>query len=216
MHAPSYDELGGLRANCSSTYCFDPSAAESIHFSKSCVHAGFVQVLACSVVRKHSGQRSVPSRARQTVAADLTMAGSRMNPTMFLGIRTPVMFGLPLFGLLYPLSTGGVGTTEGSVIAVTLIWGRRLPTMWLKRRMRSRQRAIDRGLPYSLDLMVACLEGGLSLDASLVKVVEQTDGPLASEIRKRSALSRLLGESPALPRWRRVLPLPVTRPPESC
>jgi tight adherence protein C len=56
--------------------------------------------------------------------------------------------------------------------------------MWLRRRIRRRQRSIDRALPYSLDLMVACLEGGLSLDASLVKVVEQTDGPLAIEIRK--------------------------------
>ena len=128
--------------------------------------------------------RAAPSRARQTVAADLAMAGSRMNPTMFLGIRTLVMFGLPAVGLLYVLSSGGLGTTQALVMAITLIWGRRLPTMWLKRRIRSRQRSIDRHLPYSLDLMVACLEGGLSLDASLAKVVEQTDGPLASEIRK--------------------------------
>jgi len=34
------------------------------------------------------------------------------------------------------------------------------------------------------DLLVACLEGGLSLDASLAKVVERTDGPLAIEIRR--------------------------------
>src|SRR5258708_33257822 len=128
--------------------------------------------------------RAAPSRARQTVAADLAMAGSRMNPTMFLGIRTLVMFGLPSLGVLYVLSSGGLDTTDGLVMAITLLWGRRLPTMWLKRRMRSRQRSIDRGLPYSLDLMVACLEGGLSLDASLAKVVEQTDGPLASEIRR--------------------------------
>jgi tight adherence protein C len=32
--------------------------------------------------------------------------------------------------------------------------------------------------------MVACLEGGLSLDAALAKVAEQTDGPLATEIRR--------------------------------
>jgi tight adherence protein C len=39
-------------------------------------------------------------------------------------------------------------------------------------------------LPYALDLMVACLEGGLSIDAALAKVVEQSDGPLALEIRR--------------------------------
>jgi tight adherence protein C len=128
--------------------------------------------------------RAAPSRAKRTVAADLGMAGSRMNPTMFLGIRTLLMFGLPTFAALYVLTSGGVDTMNALVLALALIWGRRLPTMWLKRRIKSRQRAIDRRLPYSLDLMVACLEGGLSLDAALAKVVEQTDGPLAVEIRR--------------------------------
>ena len=128
--------------------------------------------------------RAAPSRARRTVAADLQMAGSRMNPTMFLGLRTLIMFGLPAVGVLYVLTSGALNTTDIIVMALALIWGRRLPTMWLKRRMRARQRSIDRALPYSLDLMVACLEGGLSLDATLAKVVEQTDGPLAVEIRR--------------------------------
>jgi pilus assembly protein TadC len=128
--------------------------------------------------------RAAPSRARRTVAADLQMAGSRMNPTMFLGVRTMVMFGLPICAVLYVLSDGRLEGVDIVVLALALIWGRRLPTMWLKRRIRTRQKAIDRSLPYTLDLMVACLEGGLSLDASLAKVVEQTDGPLAVEIRR--------------------------------
>jgi tight adherence protein C len=128
--------------------------------------------------------RAAPSRVQKAAAADLMMAGSRMNPTMFLGIRTLLMFGLPSVAVLYVLTSGGLTTTDAVVLGLALIWGRRLPTMWLKRRIKSRQRAIDRVLPYSLDLMVACLEGGLSLDATLAKVVEQTDGPLALEIRK--------------------------------
>ncbi len=128
--------------------------------------------------------RAAPSRARRTVAADLQMAGSRMNPTMFLGMRTIVMFGLPTFAVLYVLGEGRLELMEILVLTLALFWGRRLPSMWLKRRIKTRQRAIDRNLPYSLDLMVACLEGGLSLDASLAKVVEQTDGPLAAEIRR--------------------------------
>jgi tight adherence protein C len=128
--------------------------------------------------------RAAPSRARQTVAADLQMAGSRMNPTMFLGLRTIIMFGLPTFAVLYVVTSGKLELPDIVVLVLALFWGRRLPTMWLKRRIRARQRAIDRALPYSLDLMVACLEGGLSLDASLAKVVEQTSGPLAAEIRR--------------------------------
>src|SRR5712691_11022379 len=111
--------------------------------------------------------RAAPSRARRTVAADLQMAGSHMNPTMFLGLRSLIMFGLPALGGLYVLTAGALNTTDVIVMALALIWGRRLPTMWLKRRIRARQRAIDRALPYSPDLMVACLAGGLSLDASL-------------------------------------------------
>jgi tight adherence protein C len=128
--------------------------------------------------------RAAPSRARKTVSAELAMAGSQMNPTVFLGIRTICMFGVPTLGALYAVSNGKIEGTDGIVLVLSLIWGRQLPTMWLKRRIRRRQRAIDRALPYSLDLMVACLEGGLSLDAALAKVVEQTDGPLATEFRR--------------------------------
>lgn len=128
--------------------------------------------------------RATPSRARRSIQADLIMAGSRMNPTMFLGLRTLLMFGLPLCAVLYVLSSGTLDLSDVIVLGLAIIWGQRLPSMWLRRRIRSRQRAIDRHLPYSLDLMVACLEGGLSLDAALAKVVEQTDGPLAIEIRR--------------------------------
>jgi len=128
--------------------------------------------------------RAAPARARQTISSELVMAGSRLNPTVFLGVRTVLMFGMPALGVLYVISRGTLDGASAIVLVLTLMWGRRLPSMWLKRRIRRRQKAIDRRLPYTLDLMVACLEGGLSLDATLAKVVEQTDGPLAAEIRK--------------------------------
>jgi tight adherence protein C len=128
--------------------------------------------------------RATPSQARKKVTAELVMAGTSMNPTVFLGLRTLLMFGIPSLAALYVIANGTLDMADGIVLLLALIWGRRLPTMWLTRRIKSRQRAIDRRLPYSLDLMVACLEGGLSLDASLAKVVEQTEGPLALEIRK--------------------------------
>jgi tight adherence protein C len=128
--------------------------------------------------------RGAPSRARRTIAAELSMAGSRMNPTMFLGIRTIVGFGLPIVAVLKVLSAGTPQILDWLILGLALVWGQRLPSMWLKRRIRARQRSIDRRLPYSLDLMVACLEGGLSLDATLAKVVEQSEGALSLEIRK--------------------------------
>jgi tight adherence protein C len=128
--------------------------------------------------------RAAPSRAKRTVAAELVMAGSPMNPNVFLAIRSMMLFGVPAAAAVYVLSRGTPGAVDLLILAMSLIWGQRLPTMWLKRRIKARQRAIDRRLPYALDLMVACLEGGLSLDAALAKVVEQSEGPLTVEIRR--------------------------------
>jgi tight adherence protein C len=127
---------------------------------------------------------TAPQRVRKAATGELLMAGSTMSPTVFLGIRGLMMFGLPVIGALVVLTAGEPTTVHWLFLGLTILWGRRLPTMWLKRRIRSRQRAIDRRLPYSLDLMVACLEGGLALDAALAKVAEQSEGPLAEEIRR--------------------------------
>jgi len=48
-----------------------------------------------------------------------------------------------------------------------------MPAMWLYGRMRSRNTAIKRSLPDFLDLMVVCLESGLSLQGSLSRVSEE-------------------------------------------
>jgi tight adherence protein C len=131
--------------------------------------------------------RTAPRRQYEAVASELIMAGSHVSPTAFLGVRLAMTFGVPILAVAYVLTKAQVGQVDvidWVVLLLAVFWGRRLPTVWLKRRIKARQRAIDRGLPYSLDLMVACLEGGLSLDAALVKVVEQSDGPLASEIRR--------------------------------
>jgi tight adherence protein C len=142
--------------------------------------------------------RSTPSRVYRAVAADLSMAGLRLNPTAFLTLRVVVMVALPVLASGYVLSTGASDPLGWLALLLALVWGRKMPSMWLKRRIRARQREIDRRLPYSLDLMVACLEGGLSLDATLVKVVEQSEGPLATEIRRtlqELALGRPSGEA---------------------
>ncbi len=48
------------------------------------------------------------------------------------------------------------------------------PNLWLSRRIAARQLAIQRGLPDSLDLLVTCVEAGLALDASLLRVAGET------------------------------------------
>jgi tight adherence protein C len=127
--------------------------------------------------------RWTPPVARRAAAARLTMAGMKLTPELFMVLRTVFFLGLPALVLHMLLQRGSIDTKSWAALALSVLVGRKLPDIWLKRRVRARQRAIDRGLPYALDLMVACLEGGLSLEASLAKVAEQSDGPLAAEIR---------------------------------
>ena len=39
------------------------------------------------------------------------------------------------------------------------------PSFWLDRRKKARQTTLRRGLPDALDVLIICLEGGLSLQA---------------------------------------------------
>jgi tight adherence protein C len=128
--------------------------------------------------------RTTPERVQKATAHDLIMAGSDMSPTTFLGIRGLVMIGIPLLMGLYILAIPDTDRTmvHWGLLGMSVIWGRKLPNIWLRRQIKKRQKAIDRALPYALDLMVACLEGGLSLDATLAKVAEQSSGPLSEEI----------------------------------
>jgi len=131
--------------------------------------------------------RSTPTRSAQRTQSELVMAGSRVSVATFLAVSSLTSIGLPVLAAFYALASGPPASwtlVQWVVIGLALVWGRRLPRLWLRRRMRARQHRIDRRLPYAIDLMVACLEGGLSLDASLVKVAEQSTGPLALEIRR--------------------------------
>jgi tight adherence protein C len=48
-----------------------------------------------------------------------------------------------------------------------------MPTIWLKMKIKNRRRALESSLPDALDLMVVCVESGLTLDASLQRVGQE-------------------------------------------
>ena len=47
------------------------------------------------------------------------------------------------------------------------------PSFWLGRRIKRRQKLIRRGLPDALDLLIICIEAGLSLDQGLVRTSQE-------------------------------------------
>lgn len=47
------------------------------------------------------------------------------------------------------------------------------PVMWLKSRIKANQRAIEYGLPDVLDLLVVCVEAGLTMDSAMQRVGQE-------------------------------------------
>lgn len=58
------------------------------------------------------------------------------------------------------------------------------PQLWLKQKVRIRQKQIICALPDTLDLLSVSVEAGLGFDSALAKVVEKTKGALAEEMAK--------------------------------
>jgi len=66
------------------------------------------------------------------------------------------------------------------VIVVCLV----MPDAWLKKKMKSRQDEIQRGLPDALDMLSVCASAGLGFDQSLQKVSGYWDTELGVELRR--------------------------------
>src|SRR6266568_4745647 len=130
---------------------------------------------------------AAPKKLRATAATDLTKARVHMSPNVFLGIRGVLLIGAPLLGLLWILALPQKGPLQWGALGMFVLLAPRLPSIWLQRRVKANTRAIEHALPYALDLMVACLEGGLSLEATLDKVASDSDSLLSEEIRRTLA-----------------------------
>jgi tight adherence protein C len=130
---------------------------------------------------------TAPRRLRATTAADLATARVTMSPDVFLGIRGLLLVGLPLVGLVWVLASPERGIFQWGILVILVLLAPRLPSRWLRGRMKKNRRAIERALPYALDLMVACLEAGLSLEATLDRVAAENDTLLSQEIRRTLA-----------------------------
>jgi tight adherence protein C len=80
-------------------------------------------------------------------------------------------------------------TPLGIVLMVFTVFAvPKMPLIYVKRKARKRAKEIERAMPDALDLLVVCVEGGLSLDAGIQQVSRRTEGLLAAEFH------RLLGE----------------------
>jgi tight adherence protein C len=123
------------------------------------------------------GQALVPKDQdeRTKLQARLVHAGyyGRAAIFLFFGIKLILMILPPFFALLL-----GVTGLVSPVVALLLggcggIAGMIGPSFWIDHKKKQRQTAFRRALPDALDVVVICLEGGLSLHGALRRVAAE-------------------------------------------
>lgn len=97
------------------------------------------------------------------------------------GLYTPTAFRLMTGAKVIFLGVGLVGgylvgtMFEQLLLGVSLggIVGYLLPIIWLKMQISQHQKELDYGLPDALDLMVVCIEAGLTIDSAMQRVGQE-------------------------------------------
>lgn len=94
---------------------------------------------------------------------------------IFLGVKMFLIVSPAMLGLLLGV-VGLIPTNYGLMIgACASIGGMIGPSFWLDRRKKARQSKLRRAMPDALDLMVICMEAGLSLRAALQRVTNELE-----------------------------------------
>ena len=94
-------------------------------------------------------------------------------PRYFQGFRT---VSVAVFGVGVVIVAGGTaGAMENMLLALAagLMLGYMAPNQYLSMAVARRQRAIAKGLPNALDLMVVCVESGLGMDQTILQVAKE-------------------------------------------
>ena len=93
--------------------------------------------------------------------------------------------GLGVLAFFYSLSLFPDWTTQAKLLCalVGAALGYLLPTIFLTNAVQKRQKILTRALPDALDLMVICVESGMSIEAAFTKVSEEMaeTAPLMAE-----------------------------------
>jgi tight adherence protein C len=116
------------------------------------------------------------NRAGQTRLQQRLAHAGVYSPTAvpwFLGLKLALSIAPPLLALTLA-ALGWVDLHWGLLVgSMAGCLGMLVPGWWLQGRTARRHRVIRRALPDFLDLIVSCLEGGLSLPAALQRVTDE-------------------------------------------
>jgi tight adherence protein C len=135
-----------------------------------------------------------PRSSTDTVERRLMAAGAslKLSPNGFLAIKGLLALGGFFLGAMIGSSRGLGGVLMGSLVLGAI--GFLGPDYALTLKARGRKEKIRAELPDALDLLAVSVEAGLGFDASIAKINEHMEGPLAEEFRLTLSEMRI-GES---------------------
>jgi tight adherence protein C len=134
---------------------------------------------------KRAGQlleQTMPEKARHNIQTSLIIAGrpGGMSASDFIAVRYVLTGLLIILGVLVgALTQSRVLLACGAAVGAAI--GLYTPMLWLRMRLRKRRSDIQADLPDVMDVLVVCVEAGLTFEAAMEKVVEKYDHSLADE-----------------------------------
>jgi tight adherence protein C len=134
-----------------------------------------------------TGSRASSQDASERMSERLVQAGLYRRDSMGYYVFTKLALALVPIGIGLGVAAAGLVTLlQGILIGgVLAMLGTIVPSFWLDSKKRKRQLNISRALPDALDVIVVCLEAGLSLRAGISRVAKElksTHPLLAAEL----------------------------------
>src|SRR5581483_2469415 len=125
--------------------------------------------------------RSTPQKNVEQIRHKLELAGNPNNwtPSEFLGVRGLAGIVGAALGLVLGFALHMDIALVLLIFASCATLGFYMPLLWLNRKIKQRQKAIQKQLPDAMDLLTISVESGLGFDAAMAKVPEKWDNELS-------------------------------------
>lgn len=108
--------------------------------------------------------------------------GGKIDPQSWLGLKATLSFLMALVSAFLLLILPGSLALKTVLFVCALFLGFRFPDWRLESSGRERRQAIDRELPYAVDLLATCCLAGLNIHQAMTTIVAEIGGVLGEEI----------------------------------
>lgn len=135
----------------------------------------FVLRLTTAIGNAISRSGLLSGRTRAELEQTLARAGFRRGHglELFVGAKILLLVMMPLLGFVLSARLGLAAVSRDILLALAALVGLLAPDFALRTLRKGHLKALERGLPDALDLMVICTEAGLGLESTIVRVATE-------------------------------------------